>query len=99
MLAFVEGAAPTQSFRLVIAGTAFSLLCETLQRDGRKLRVRFVNVADAEALSRYVLSLPEQPSACVPLATARPAAFSVRDLRRSVLGIGAAEPVKAGEAA
>ena len=96
LLSFTEGAAPTQSFRLLIAGTKFNLLCETLHRAGRKLGVRFVSVADAEELENYVNTLPEveHPAPSLPLNS--PALPSVRDLRKSVLGIGG--KTSAGEA-
>lgn len=99
LLSFMDGAAPTQSFRLVVEDTEFKLLCEVRHRNGRTVGVRFVRLAEGIALNRYFLKTAVEPAAgeirVERAPTARPASTaSVRDLRRAVLGIGATTVAK-----
>ena len=104
LLWFTEGAAPTQSFRLAIEGTEFNLVCELRHRAGRKLGVRFVRPAEGIALNRHFQKTSVEPTGAeVHLPIAKPlravASRSVRELRRTVLGIGATAPQIEGTAA
>jgi len=80
------------AFRLVVEDTRFNLMCELRHKSGTRVGVRFAHLAEGIALNRHFQRTPCEPDKgeiklqpiCPPRARS-PA--SIRDLRRTVLGV------------
>ncbi len=92
LLRFTDGAAPTQSFRLMIEGTEFNILCEIRYTNRRRAGVRFVRLADGIALNRHLhraITLPQEAgdaTACRVRVNFGAPTPSVRALREALCG-------------
>jgi hypothetical protein len=95
LLRFTDGAAPTQSFRLMLEDTSFNLLCEVRHQGSRRLGVRFVRLAEGIALNHHLqreMVVPDTAGA-LPGKDRRSAApvRSIRALRLALLGPAAVQ--------